>query len=301
MNIGRLIWGLILTTFGILLILVNFGYADLSVFSYIWKLWPLILVFVGLSVIGKGGNVFINILIGIIAILIIGAVVTAIVKPENRQVFNMRERGSSQEYTYSDNLSSDIKSAEVLVQTGAGKLDIDTKSNQLFSASVITNILEPKYTKTLKDSVAQIELSSTSSRNFNFRGDNSWQVSLNKDIPTKLELNTGAMDAKIDLENSMVNKVDIKGGASSYQLRLSNRPDLSNVDLSLGASSVKLELPKNIGIKITSESGLSSINFKNFSLNKNGNQYTSESYDSAQKKIELNLRTGASSIDISQY
>lgn len=301
MNIGRLIWGLILTAFGILLILVNFGYADLSVFSYIWRLWPLILVFIGLSVIGKGGNTFVNILIGIIALLIIGAAITAVVNPERRGAFNIREQSSSQEYTYTDDLTDEIKSAEILIQTGAGKLDIDGKSDQLFSASVITSILEPKYTKTLKDSVAQIELSSTSSRNFNFRGDNNWQVSLNKDLPTKLELNTGAMDAEIDLENSMVNNVDIKGGASSYQLRLSSRPDLSNIDLSLGASSVKLELPKNIGIKITSESGLSSINFRNFSLNKSGNQYTSESYDSAPKKIDINLKTGASSIDISQY
>ena len=69
---GPLFWGLVLVCLGAIPLLVRAGYLDASRFDEAWRLWPLILVAVGLSILlgrgrtGLAGTVVLALVVGII-------------------------------------------------------------------------------------------------------------------------------------------------------------------------------------------------------------------------------------------
>jgi hypothetical protein len=80
-------------------------------------------------------------------------------------------------------------------------------------------------------------------------------------------------------------------------LALGDIPALTRLTIDGGASSFNISLPEGVGAKITIDAGLSSKNFPNFKKI-DENNYETENYSTAQKKIDMDLDVGVSSINL---
>ena len=94
-------------------------------------------------------------------------------------------------------------------------------------------------------------------------------------------------------------KVDT--GASSLDLKIGDKSSMQYITIKAGASDIDIRVPKDSGIRIRFDDGLTSKEFHDLEFVHRDKIYESRDYDSRDKKIELNISSGVSSIDIYGY
>lgn len=304
MNLGKLFWGLAFIVFGFLFLLVNYNVLDSSVFSQIWKLWPLVIVVMGFSILSKGSSRIVGIISGIvIAILVLAGLYIAILPTVQCTSGTCIIEPSAQTTIISEPIQEKAQKTEITLETGAGSLQVEGGSSLLVEGDIVNNTSEPKIVRSFEQNTDKVTISNTFTKNmFWFKAfDNNWNIKLNKELPLDLILKNGAVDAEIDLRNTNLKNLKIEGGASSLDITLPKPEERQRVEISAGASSINIKVPKNIALNIEVETGLSSNNFEERGLLKSNNIYKSNNYDQATKKIDLVIKAGASSITLNYY
>jgi len=138
----------------------------------------------------------------------------------------------------------------------------------------------------------------TQSDFFDFFGHktNDLNIKLNDSIPTDAIIHVGAADVRIDLAGTQNRELTIEGGAIALDLTLGMNVNQS-IKIKSGASSIKIKIPREAGAKIQYESGLSSVSLQDFNKISN-NVFETANYAAAEKKIDLTVNIGASSLTI---
>jgi len=304
MNLGKFIWGLIVVLIGLGFLLVNFNIVEASIFANVWRLWPIILVIIGLSILSNALSKWASIIINILLILaVIGSFLLLIFRPQvidDRVGKNIGNENASNQDLITE-IDPDAKSAEVNIITGAAELKLDGVTTKLLEANIKSNVTTASLSQSTATDKQSVQITANQFRFLSFRGINDWQVHLTDKLPLALSLQTGAISATLDLTNIMMQKLDVKSGASTYDIRFGDKIDLQTATVSAGASTIKLRVPKNVAVKITNDSGLSSNNFERQGLNKSDKVFTTDGYDQSAKKIEISLKTGASTLELDRY
>ncbi|MFA6694829.1 MAG: toast rack family protein, partial [Bacillota bacterium] len=265
MNLGKLFWGLAFLVFGFLFLLVNYNVLDSSVFSQIWKLWPLVIVVMGFSILSKGSSKIVRIISGIvIAILVLAGLYIAILPAVQCTSGTCIIEPSAQTTIISEPIQEKAQKAEITLETGAGNLQVEGGSNLLVEGDIANNTSEPKIVRSFEQNTDKVTISNTFTKNI-FWGkafDNNWNIKLNKELPLDLILKSGAIDAEIDLKNTNLKNLKIEGGASSLDITFPKPEERQKAEISAGASSITLKVPENIALNIEEEAGLGTNNFE---------------------------------------
>lgn len=299
----KIFWGFVLLVFGISYLGAGLGWWGYNIPNSLWQFWPLILIFWGLELLSRNTSFYIPVMI--IAVILSGAFIylTYYNNANNLNWFGTANNLTEKKSEFSAALPKDTKEAEVNVSTGAVEFQIDGETDMLLDGELISNIAEPKLTESSSGGTSSVNLSTV-----NTGGNTSWwpgvkniknnlSLKLNKTVPLKLNVKSGASKIDFDLTHVILSSLSIDTGASSVKVKLgSGVTDGTKVVVSAGASSVEFKIPEEIGVKITTESGLSSKTFEGYTQ-KDGAWY-SKGYDTAKKKIELDLRVGASSMKV---
>lgn len=292
-NLGKIFLGIIVIAFGILFLANNLGVTDINLQFDFNLIWPVLIIFIGLSLLSRRG--WVGSTIGIVVTILVLAVVAWFafgwdgsgVTPEDEITPISVER------------ETDITTAEVSISTGAGTLEVagSTESTDVVSGSLTSNFLTLDTSSTVADTTQSVELS-TEGRWTGFgRRSNELDLILAGDIPYMLEFDTGAIDMDLDLRGVIAERVDISTGASDLTLRLGDLAATANVSIDAGASSIDITLPATVGAKVTIDSGVSSKTIEGFAK-VDGNTYTTDDFGTAEKTITMDLDVGATSITI---
>ena len=264
MSRDNLFWGLLLLLAGAVLLGNNLGY-----FSFDARiLWPLFIILLG-----------VYILIG---------------------------RSYSDRNYKAEEISLPLDGASealVRIEHGAGSLRISgaAKNGDLFSGHF--HNMELTSDKTGKRLTARMRPSWRGGFmwffpwNWGSRG-HEWDFSLTPDVPLTLDIDTGASDNRFDLSTIKLAKLDLDTGASSNHIILPEKGGHSRVEISSGASSMDITIPKGVAADIRVESGLADINIDQSRFPRSGKHYTSPDYETAANRIDLRLETGVSSVKI---
>ncbi len=290
-KVGRLFWGLLLVLIGGLILASNYGVVSVNWFN-LWRVWPLFIVAIGLSVLtfkGWAGQL----LKVIFLILALGAVTYALVyAPQNFQ----------QTTTY-DITSQKISSAtdvEVNLKTGLGQVDINTVDQaDVAKVHLESNIADLANDTSLVGTTQVVNintnpLSSWSDGNI----DNRLDVKLTRSLPVKLSLDIGASNITADLSQAQLQNLTIKSGATKSDIKLGDKTALTTVSLDSGASSFIIRVPASSGISVKLD-GVTNNNLDG--LVKNGDTYESVNYGSAGKRIDIVAHLGLASFTLERY
>lgn len=292
-----MIWGIILVVFGILFLGVNMNFLDPTVFARIFEFWPLLLVILGVHLIFKKTKIgpFVTVLL----ILLFGGFVYW-AGYQNRSLWQ-RPQTAVKDQRLSTELSADTKTGSVKVNTGAIKFDISGSTEKLFEGILSSNFMEPKISafKSGDNQKATITTEGNTPRVWWSGLKNELDLRLSNKVPLDFEVDSGASELNFDFTEINLKSFIIKSGASAIDIKLGNKADQVSGEFNVGASDIKIQIPKGIGARIKADTGITGKSFEGFT--QKGDYYENAEYVTATKKIELTIKAGASNIRVNSY
>lgn len=301
MKSGQLFWGLFLLTIGALFLMTKYDviYSD---FGFVWDLWPLIFILWGAIVIFKNSLVrpVISALFGIFLAVMLFGIFTNIFSGFGFS-YNFSDKESFSE-SFLEEYNDSIGYADFHLNSGAGTFVLGRTSEKLIEGEAYGTFAEYDFISDIQDSSAYIEFS-LHKRHFNFfdgKLKNQLDIALSENPIWNFNLDFGAAKGRFDLSPFKVRNVDINTGASNVKLKLGDRMDSTDVDIEMGAASLRIEIPENSGCQIRGEMVLMSRSLPGFNKIGKG-YYETADFENAAKKIFIRIDGGVASLKVSRY
>lgn len=325
MNVRRISWGLIILFVGLILLFSNLGYIDFN-WTAVFALWPVLLIIFGVSFIlpDKPESKYIMTLITI-GILVLFAYQGLTSK---RHFWNFEiedDREINQNYFEDDrtndnrridkqefrtNLSSDTKFATLNIEGGVVDYRIGKSTTDLFSASASSNLggfslltKEIGGDSVLGDEKVVLDFKMNRNKTVKLKKsevDNRADMKLSAVPIWSINLEIGAGSADFDLSDYKIKKFKIEGGVSSIHAKMGMPIDYNTeINFEGGLASFDLAIPEGAACRVVSESALSSKELTGFKQ-KDGS-YVTENYHSSQRRYEVKMETGLSSLVVERY
>jgi len=325
MKSNKIISGLTLLLIGIILLANTLDILEWSVWSNIIKLWPLLLVSWGISLIFRGKNlsslgpliIFLGIILGVVASYTgIGLEREMIreVKTLSREIVLEVEKApevetpseteitpeteSTQQVEISPEVKEypEIEKASIELNFNVGTLSMGESTPLLYEciSHYRYKEFEPfeKYSTTEKEANILIYHSSVKR---NFRDPkNKWRLKLNNQLIYDLNIQTGAVNIDCNLSGFKVEKLYIESGASNINLVVPKYN--SKIIIDTGVSNIDIAIPKNVGTRVSIDSGIATKDLDDFI--KRDSMYISNNYNSSEFKTEIEIDCGVSRINI---
>lgn len=290
--------GMVLIVLGALFLLNNLGFMDIN-FSNIMRLWPLILIMIGVSMLSIRGVV--GRILGIVVVLLLLAILAmasvGFISPNQYSETSPR----TQEVEISQE-SNGSNPAKVRIDAGIGKLEIDSAAiDSLVQAHLESSFAQLNQSSSVKDGVQEVILKSEGSMGWwSGKQKNDLFVTLSELNPIKLEVKSGASDVAIDASKMRMESLKLDSGASKVDVRLGDKVEDVSLDLDMGMSSMTLKVPEESGVRIELESGLSNIEFDDLVEVEEG-VYESKGFKDAANQITIVGDMGMSNFEIKRY
>lgn len=270
------------------------------------KLWPLILIAMGITVIFRN-KIVSGIIWGLFFMLI---AVLAILGPAYYLQMGVPwislngsgpsvSQVSADGYTYNSSVdyTPEMKKGQAEISLGACKTILSSTDKK--AATLESNIEGVKSGWTSEGDTLKFNVDEKNiilgAKNF----DRTNYINLGDKLIWSINLSTGASDSKLDLRALSVGKINVDMGAGSAELSLGAKSEITNVLINGGASDIRIIVPKDSGIDVRTDSGLSSNNFDSVNLSPIGEgKYVSDGYSTAANKIKITISTGMSNITL---
>ena len=295
-NFGNLFLGLVVVFIGIFYLSKNYGWLPEDLNVEILRLWPVLIITAGLSLLDSRG--FLSKTTSFVIFLIVITVTSFIIfygfKNSPEPVFK--------ETPFKIEIGEKTNYADIAIMSGVGKVDISGISGPLAEGNLRSDISGLKIENDASGERQKLSLETAKEGNIRSLGQtrNDLAVKLSKDLPMDISLNLGVSESRLDLREIQVNNLSIDVGITNLQLMLGDKAENLKVSLKSGLSTIKISLPDSVGAKVVSGGGLSSMQVKDLKRIDDGT-YQTDNYGQAEKKIEISLDTGLSSLEIGTY
>lgn len=306
MKSSHIFWGTIFLGLGILLLINNFYNVYLD-FDLLWKIAPLVLVFIGISIIIKnqyGKSILVFLSAAVLALIVFALIknTTNLIKGDLNFSFASEDEVTlSDSSFYSYKPVDNIKQAKLIFNGAAGRFRINSVTENLIDANTFS-VKDMHFMKVeTKDSIAYIEFGMRDENvKLGKNRKNHIDFSLNKNIVWDLNFDCGAASMNFDLEEFKVKSVDVDMGAADLKLKIGSKYPETKIFIDAGASSISLKIPASSGCELIADAVLSSKNFDGFKKI-GSNKFRTENFDLSENKIFIELNCGVSSINIERY
>lgn len=283
---------LLLILLGTALLLDTLGIWSLD-WADVWRLWPLLLVLAGLQIIFSRTTWG-----GLVSLLVVVAIIAGVIwlsPPQGRarvteNVIAHPARG--------------ITSAAVRADLGIGTLRVsaleDTDRAFELLARYDRSQMELTQDVQVEGGVARVRLGTTSRRTgwspLGRSVESEWLLSLNPDIPTRLDVSTGVSSAHLALERLALTRLTVNAGVGEVRLTL---PDAGRYDVSVdgGVGALRIEVPEELEARLRVNRGLGALEVAP-RFRPDGTYYVTAGYDGAKDRVEIDVDGGVGSITI---
>ncbi|MFH1295669.1 MAG: DUF5668 domain-containing protein [Bacteroidota bacterium] len=311
MKFRNLFWALILIAIGLLFLFSNFGWLDFHWLS-IWRLWPLVLIFWGISILPiKDVLKFILLAVFLALSFIFFNQIT-----EPRWSFSCYDHNWSwsDEWDESDSPRTFSSSTQLLsvpmdsishkavlkMNAAAGKYQVAGETSEMLSFKKEGDIGDYSMTREEVDGKTIIRIRLEKNPKVRSSKKNNVDIKLNRDMVWDLDFDIGAAEVKMDLSDYKIDTAKIDAGAASLEIKLGALQPKTYLTYSAGAASLVVKIPKESACEIHSESVLVSRDFKDF-VNKEDGIYQTANYPEGSNVIILEIESAVSSLKVDRY
>lgn len=307
-NNNNIFWGLLLIVLGALFLLHNLHVIAFS-FKGLWKFWPVILIYLGLSSIIKFSTQKTWPLL-VIAILGVGTIVALLqVEPKSKNDENYsfdkevqeNETGNAKIFKFKEPFNKEVKTASLKIDFGAGKLRLNSNTVNLADAEVNSSLSGYNFTSEVVGNNANISFGMPNG-NIDLKDDfeNNAILNINKNVIWDISANTGASETYLNLEQNRVAKLSFETGASKSTIKLNNLNPITEVAIDAGVGEVEILIPQNAAAQIVKNSDLSTHNFEGFDKI-SSNLYQTKNFNTSPNKIQIVIDGGLASFKVKKY
>jgi hypothetical protein len=307
-NRGLVFWGLALVTAGVVALAASEGWIDRGLLVEAWRLWPLILIVIGLSIVLSRTPLA---LVGtVIAAVVVGAAGGAAFTA-GPGVVSCGDGPASFETSSGDFTETQ---ATVDLDLNCGDLTVGMADGRSWEAVTGINEDDPPQ---LEANGGSLELRSEGG-GFPFRRERQdWTVTLGREVVYELSASVNAADSSLNLAGGRFGAVNLDPNAGSVDIDLSGaevgelRVSLNAGSLSLtadaetdltgavsvNAGSVELCAPEG-ALRITVSGTLTANDLDESTLIESGDTFTGEAFATASHTIDLVLEGNAASFSL---
>jgi hypothetical protein len=312
LNRGLLFWGLALITAGATALAVQQNIVDRDLVADAWRLWPVILIAIGLSIVLARTPY--AVLGTILAALVLGVGVGALVSvgPSVACTGNV----PSDLTTESGDFGGDT--ASVNLDFNCGELNVAMNDGNGWTAGTAGTGDREVIVEAGGDS---LDISATNEEGFNWDGGKQrWDVGLGSELAYDLRVSANAADATLDLAGGTFDRLEIDPNAASLSIDLSGAT-AGDFDMAMNAGSAEIQtdadtalagrFTMNAGsfelcvadeaaLRITVADGnfTFSHNLDDSGLTQSGDTWFSDTFDGAATFIDLRLEGNAASFTL---
>jgi hypothetical protein len=306
MKTSHIFWGLLFIVFGLLVLINNFTNIFMD-WGAIWKLWPLVIVLLGLSIIVRhkyGKGIIAGIAAIILALAIFASIKTATHFVNNDFDITFGDEADS-EYTtteFTEDYDPLLKFGTLNFDAGAGTFNISKTTDSLIHATATGLKNNFRLTRFDTDSSTKINLVMRHKSVFRFGNSykNNLELALNPKLIWDMNFDVGAASMDFDLSEFKTDKVDVDMGAAALKIKLGSLSNETKLSIDAGASDINIYIPRESGCKITTDGALSSKHFNDFEKI-NSDHYETANFAEATNKIFIVIDSGVSSISVDRY
>lgn len=306
MKPSHIFWGLLFIGLGILVLINNFT-SLLMDWSTIWKLWPLTIVLIGLSILIKhqmGKSIIAGLAAIVLALAIFASFKTATHFISNDFRIDLGDDGKQEVGTseFTEQYDSTLIFATFNFDGGAGTFNILDTTEYLIYAKTIgyKNNYELNRLDTDSSTILDFDMGDKAIFRFGDNYKNTVDINLNSKPIWDMNFNVGAASMDFDLSKFKTRDVNVDMGAASIKIKIGSLNPETNITVDAGASDINIFIPKESGCKIVTDGALSSKHFNEFKKIDSDN-YQTENFDEAINKIYIDIDCGVSSISVERY
>ena len=189
--------------------------------------------------------------------------------------------------------------ANVALNMGAGEMDLRGGAAKLLDGRFEFNVpsWEPEVKSSNNGTHADIKISQPKQAHLGGNQHYVWDLQLNNQVLLDLAISCGAGQAKLNLGELDLRRVEVHMGAGQVDLDLQGKPTRDyDVEISGGVGQATVQLPKDVGIWAEANGGLGSITVTG--LDKKDGHWENSLYDKAKVNVHLKVQGGIGEIRI---
>ena len=290
---GGFVWPLILITAGVVFLLNNLGMVGWEVWNTLLRLWPVLLIAVGLDLLfGRRfplGSV-------LLALLLVGAVALAL-----RGGLPQPDTASATVVAQTQKVSQAIEgatSATVEIRFGSGSLNLSALSEA--NEQLIEGTAELSRGESLRqdfrinEGVGRFALESSggwiSSPTVFVEQGKTWELGLNRELPLDLSVDSGVGRATLDLLNLNLGRFELDGGVGQVTIKL---PAAGRYEAQIegGIGQVIVIIPDGLAARVRVDGGLGGVSAEG-DFTRDGDDYFAGDYLNAEDRATVNISGG---------
>ncbi len=210
----------------------------------------------------------------------------------------LEETGPTQSTSFSLD-KNNVDHANIQLDLKAGELKLSGGTNKLVDGQFEFNVAssKPITRSSIDGSHASVTIEQPRNIEFGNHARNTWDLQLNDQAVLDLALNCGAGKADMNLGSLNLRSLQVHMGAGQVNLDLSGHPQHDyEVEMAGGVGQATIRLPQGVGIRADVTGGLGNIDVKG--LEKKGDHYENDSFDTAKVNVRLKVTGGIGEIRI---
>ena len=294
------LFGFVLIGIGLIYFGANVGWWSATTWTLLISYWPVLLILVGLNMILRSAVVTTTLGIIIVGAILVGA---------NVGRYQTLDVGSPELKAQTRNLTQDLVDGTTkfhlkfelgAIKISLGSLEDSNTSKLLEGISISRQPFRLESTTSgetaavvIRDPVQGFTLFGLGRRDLDLR--------ISQRVALEIAIKSGAADLDLDWTNLNVPRFSLEAGASNDTLTFGTKADKVEGTIKTGASSLTIRVPKDTGLKIDAQTGLTSKNFEAVGLTKSGNMYVTDGFEAPVRQIAIKLEAGASAVTLERY
>ena len=254
-------WPLALIGAGILLLLSNLGYVPWQSWNVLWRLWPLVLIAIGIDVLIGRRSTIGAIVSGLLILLLVGGAVVLVLFAKDIPLLANLTPSAELRAEHVEYPLAGVERASVTIDwtSAPGTLRALRDPANLVEGDVAYRgelIFDVDRRDDQVDVLLDQRFSGPWFRPFEITGsvEDRWDVALSPDVPLDLTLDAGSGTYDFDLAGLQLGELTLDAGSGPVEMALpSGNTFVANIDG--GSGRLDIAIPEGVGVRVVLDSG----------------------------------------------